>query len=113
MESQLDFYQSCAGLRAKFHEALPGVMDAHTSFTEEVYKDGAISHKMKRLMALAVSLRTGCANCIIGQTKWAVELGATKAEVLEAVSVGLVMGGTPAMGWEWRVVQVLEEMGKW
>ena len=111
MENQLDFYQSCAGLRAKFHEALPGVMDAHTSFTAEVYKDGAISHKMKRLMALAVSLRTGCANCIIGQTKWAVEAGATRDEVLAAASVAVAMGGTPSGAWSWRVVKVLEELG--
>ncbi|GAI37165.1 unnamed protein product [marine sediment metagenome] len=43
----------------------------------------------------------------------AVEAGATKAEVLEAVSVAIAMGGTPAIGWSWRVVKILEELGKW
>ena len=41
------------------------------------------------------------------------EAGATKAEVLEAVSVAIVMGGTPARGWSWRVVKLLKELGKW
>ena len=41
------------------------------------------------------------------------EAGATKAEVLEAVSVAIYMGGSPAIGWSWKVVKVLEELGKW
>jgi len=88
-------------------------MAAHAAFRGEVYRDGALSHKVKRLIALAVPLRVGCTKCIIAQTKFAVEAGATKAEVLEAVSVAIYMGGSPAIGWSWRVVEVLEELGKW
>jgi len=36
-----------------------------------------------------------------------------KAEVLETVSVATYMGGSPAIGWPWRAVKVLEELGKW
>ena len=111
MESQLELYKEVAKYRAKFDEALPGVMAAHAAFRDEVYKDGALSHKVKRLMALAVALRAGCTACIIYQTKMAVEAGATKTEVLEAVSVAIAMGGTPAIGWSWRVVKGLEELG--
>jgi len=32
---------------------------------------------------------------------------------LEAVSVAIALGGTPAIGWSWRVVKLLEELGKW
>jgi len=113
MENQLEFYDESAKYRAKFQEALPGVMAAHTAFSDEVYKDGALSLKVKRLIALAVALRAGCTGCIIAQTKRAVEAGATKDEVLEAVSVAIAMGGTPAIGWLWRVVKLLEELGKW
>jgi len=113
MESQLELLDGIRGCTDKFKQELPGAMAAHTAFSDEVYKDGALSHKVKRLVALAVALRAGCTACIIYQTKFAVEAGATKDEVLEAVSVATAMGGTPAIGWSWRVVKVLEELGKW
>jgi len=113
MESQLELLDEIRKYTTDFKQELPGVMVAHTAFSDEVYKDGALSHKVKRLMALAVALRAGCTACIIYQTRMAVEAGATKAEVLEAVSVAIAMGGTPAIGWSWRVVKILEELGKW
>jgi AhpD family alkylhydroperoxidase len=113
MGEQLEFLEAMRKDIAKFKQELPGVMDAHTAFVDEVYKDGALSLKIKRLIALGIALRAGCTGCILAQTTRAVEAGATKAEVLEAVSVAVAMGGTPAGGWMWRVVKVLEEMGKW
>ena len=86
-------------------------MTHYSAFRKEAYQDGALSQKVKRLIALAVGLQAGCPRCIIGQTKDAVAAGATKAEVLEAVSVGIVMGGTAVSAESWRVVKVLEELG--
>ncbi len=113
MENQLEFYDEGAKYRNKGQQELPGVMAAHAALREEVYRDGALSLKVKRLIALGIALRIGCTECIIAQSRGAVEAGATKAEVLEAVSVAIVMGGTPANGASWRVVKVLEELGKW
>ena len=113
MQSQLELLEEIRKRTAQLRQELPEAMDAYNAFHDEVYKDGALSHKVKRLMALAVALRAGCTACILHQTKVAVEAGATKDEVLEAVAVARAMGGTPAGGWAWRVVKVLEEMGKW
>ena len=113
MKSQLEFYAATGKSRDEFDQGLPGAMDAYTAFRKQVYKDGALSHKTKRLIALALGLQSGCIRCIIGQTRDAVEAGATKAEVLEAVSVAIVMGGTAASALSWRVVEVLKELGKW
>jgi len=112
MKSQFELYDETGKYKDKLQQELPDVTAAHNAFRGEVYKDGALSHKFKRLIALAIALRAGCTRCIIAQTKLAVEAGATKAEVLEAVSVAIYMGGSPAMGWSWRVVKVLEELGK-
>jgi AhpD family alkylhydroperoxidase len=113
MQSQLELLDEIRECTAKVSQELPEAMAAHTAFQDEVYKDGALSHKVKRLMAMAVAVRVGCTACIIYQTKMAVEAGATKTEVLEALSVARAMGGTTAGGWSWRVVRVLEELGKW
>ena len=110
MQSQLELLDEIRECTAKVRQELPETMAAKDAFSEEVYKDGALSHKVKRLIALAVALRAGCTPCIIYQTKMAIENGASRTEVLEAVSVAIVMGGTPASGWSWRVVKVLEEL---
>jgi len=112
MDNQLDYYTKTSELRDEFDRGLP-VMASYTTFRKGVYQDGALSLKNKRLIALACGLQSGCTRCVQGQTKDAIAAGATKDEVLEAVSVAVVMGGTTVSAETWRVVKVLQELGKW
>jgi AhpD family alkylhydroperoxidase len=109
MENQLEYYAETGKYRDRFDQELP-VMAAYTAFRKQVYKDGALSLKTKRLIALACGLQAGCTRCVQGQTKDAITAGATKNEVLEAVAVAIVMGGTAVSAETWRVVKVLEEL---
>jgi AhpD family alkylhydroperoxidase len=113
MENQIAYYTDTGKDRDEFDMGLPAVMPLYTAFRKEAYKDGALSGKVKRLIALAVGFQAGCSRCIIGQTRDAVAAGATKAEVMEAVSIAIVMGGTAVSAETWRVVKVLKELGKW
>jgi AhpD family alkylhydroperoxidase len=110
-EKQLELYESLDTFKEKRDHALPEVTAAANTLREAVYKDGALSSKVKRLLAMAVALGIGCMPCIIAQTKKAVEAGATKEEVLEAASVLLMIHGTSGYAETWRVVKVLEELG--
>lgn len=112
IENQTDYYTETGKLRDEFDEGLP-VMAAYTAFRKGVYQDGALSLKHKRLIALACGFMAGCTRCVQGQTKDAIAAGATNEEVLEAVSVAVVMGGTAVSAETWRVVKVLKELGKW
>ena len=98
--------------RDKFSQSLPHVMGAVKGLSAEVYKDGALSRKVKRLMALALALGVGRRNCILNQTMTALEDGATKDEVLETISVVVSMRGTTGVAESLRVVQLLDELGK-
>jgi AhpD family alkylhydroperoxidase len=113
MENQVQYYDETAEYRDRFDEGISALMSPYTAFRRGVYSDGALSAKHKRLMALVAGLAAGCSRCIIGQTKDAVNAGASKAEVLEAVAVAIVMGGTAVSAESWRVVKTLEEMGRW
>lgn len=113
MENQLQYYSETGKYRDRFDEGLPEAMKAYSAFRRMVYKDGALSLKTKRLIALACGLQANCTRSIQGQTRDAIEAGATKDEVLEAVAVAVVMGGTAVSAETWRVAKVLEEMGKW
>lgn len=109
MENQLEYYTETGKYRDRFDQQLPA-MAAYTAFRKQVYKDGALNIKTKRLIALACGLQGGCTRCVQGQTKDAIAAGATKQEVLEAVSVAIVMGGTAVSAETWRVIKVLEEL---
>jgi AhpD family alkylhydroperoxidase len=111
MESQLEYYTETGKYRDRLDQGLPA-MAAYTAFRQAVYRDGALSERVKRLIALACGLQAGCTRCIQGQTKDAIAAGATKEEILEATTVAVVMGGTAVSSEAWRVVKVLEELGK-
>ena len=112
MDSQLGLNDERTRLLARFKEVLPDLMVPESAVWDEAYKDGALSRKTKRLMALGIALRAGCANCILGQTMRALEAGATRDEILETISVVLVMNGTTGMAESLRVIKLLDEMGK-
>ena len=112
MENQLELNDELTKLRMKLTEERPEAMNAFMTFRDKVYRDGALSHKVKRLIALGAALRVGCTGCIIAQTKQSIEAGATKDEVLEAIEVAIAIGGTTTMAWSMRAVKVLEELGK-
>jgi AhpD family alkylhydroperoxidase len=113
MDNQLEYYSETGAYRDRFDEGLPEVMEPYSLFRNKVYQEGVLSLKFKRLIALACGLQSGCTRCVQGQTKDAVSAGATKEEILEAVAVAIVMGGTTVSAETWRIVKVLEEMGKW
>lgn len=94
MESQMEINEERLKLLEKFNQELPDLMASESAKWEVVYKDGALSCKVKRLIALGIALRANCVNCPIAQTMRALEAGATKDEILETISVNVVMSGT-------------------
>jgi len=112
MESQLELNDERMKLFDKYGQALPALKVAEDSVRAEVYKDGALSVKVKRLMSLGIALRAGCTNCILAQTMHALKAGATRDEILETTSVAVAMGGTLAVAESLRVVKLLDELGK-
>ncbi len=112
MESQLELHDELIEQREKLREALPGLMAAHDAVQAEVYKDGALSVKVKQLMSLAIALQAGCTPSIIVRAKRAIETGATKEEVLETIAVAVAMGGITNIAESLRVIKLMEEMEK-
>lgn len=59
-----------------------------------VYKDGALPKKVKELLGLVSSLVLRCDDCIQYHLINCYEEGVTDAEMEEALSIGLVVGGS-------------------
>ena len=110
-ESQKNLYRDVNELFDVYRRLVPEVGNTYDALPMEVYKDGALSAKVKRLMALSGALVHGCRACILSQTEHALNLGASVEEILEACSVAISLGGTMAAGETTRVVQYLMEKG--
>ena len=112
MESQIALNNDRKASLDKFKQVLPDLMAPEFALWEVAYRDGALSNKVKRLIALAIALRAGCTNCILAQTMRALEAGATKDEILETLSVEVAMSGTTGIAESLRVINLLDELGE-
>ena len=110
MENQLEYYTETGKYRDRFDQGLP-VMAAYSTFRKQVYQDGALSSKVKRLIALAAGLQAGCTRCIQGQTKDALLPEPPKKKSWKPWRWLSSWVGTAVSAETWRVVKVLEELG--
>ncbi len=69
----------------------PAALAAFADFSKAVFADGALSTKMKQLIAVAVAHVTQCPYCIRGHTEGALQHGATREEIMEAIWVAAEM----------------------
>ncbi len=72
------------------------VYDAFLHVEAAAFSDGALSRKVKELIATGISVKSDCESCMQWHIEQAAAAGATMREVLEAVEVGIEMGGGPA-----------------
>jgi AhpD family alkylhydroperoxidase len=78
------------------YKAAPEAMQAYQGLMRAVGKDGALSSKIKELMALAIGIHARCEGCVIYHVNAAIKHGASREEVAEAIAVAVEMGGGPA-----------------
>ena len=69
----------------------PDIEKAFQAFSQKVFADGALSVKTKQLIAVAVAHVTQCPYCIRGHTKAALNQGATRQELMEAIWIAAEM----------------------
>ncbi len=89
---------------------IPGPMTGFARLHRKGVEDGALSGKVKELMALAISIVVGCEGCIAYHVQDAIQAGATRGELLEAVGVGLFMGGGPGSIYAAHALDAIEQM---
>ena len=57
---------------------------------------GALDTKTKELVALALGIAARCDGCLAFHAKAVAQLGGTRAEVLDVISMAIYMGGGPS-----------------
>ncbi len=113
MNSQpADFFQSYRDSLKKLKEKSPKTMEGFNAFYHQVMTEGILDSKTKELIALGIGVAIHCENCIWLHTRGALKIGASPEEIMEAASVGVVMGGGPAftqLPLVQKVLDILEE----
>ncbi|MBO6794436.1 MAG: carboxymuconolactone decarboxylase family protein [Balneolaceae bacterium] len=83
-------------------------MDANT------YRDGALDSKTKELLGLVASSVLRCNDCIDYHLEQCAKTGSTKEEIVDALNVALIVGGSiviPHMRHAVGTLEFLEEEG--
>jgi AhpD family alkylhydroperoxidase len=79
-----------------FYARKSPVYRAFLEMEKAAFSDGSLTKKAKELIAIGISVVINCESCMQWHIEQAAQSGATADEVLEAVEVGIEMGGGPA-----------------
>ena len=91
---------------------LPGFMKGFGELSKASLVAGALSEKTKELIALALGVAAHCDACLGFHAKALVRLGATKAEVEEALAVAVYMGGGPSLMYSANAMAAFAEFAR-
>lgn len=96
-KSYREITRSVSSSLAKLRVDTPDVLKAFGALAEAATRDGALTRKTKELIALALGVAGHCDACLGFHLKTLTKLGATRAEVEEALGVAVYMGGGPSL----------------
>jgi AhpD family alkylhydroperoxidase len=97
---------------ARLRKHVPDVYDAYRALSRAAITDGALSAKVKELIALAISATRECDGCIASHARGVARRGATEAEVAEAIGVVIMMNGGPGTVWGPRALAAYREFAE-
>ena len=72
------------------------VYRAFLDMERAAFSDGELTKQFKELIAIGISVVINCESCMQWHIEQAAKAGASKRQVLEAIEVGIEMGGGPA-----------------
>jgi AhpD family alkylhydroperoxidase len=92
----------------KYYSSNSAVYQAFLQMEEKAFADGEVSKGYKELIAIGISIVINCESCLEWHIKQALDSGITKEQIIEAIGVGIEMGGGPATVSSRFALKVLE-----
>jgi len=96
-KSYRDITKSVSASLVKLRAGIPDVTSGFSAMARAATRDGALDKKTKELIALALGVASHCDGCIGFHVEALVKLGASRAEVDEALGMAVYMGGGPSL----------------
>jgi AhpD family alkylhydroperoxidase len=108
-ETYPEKYHRLQALAGKLSSEISGSMKGFAQLHQQSLQNGALSRKIKELMALAISITTPCAGCIAYHVHDALKAGASKEEILETIGVAVMMAGGPGLIYGCEALEALTQ----
>jgi AhpD family alkylhydroperoxidase len=105
----VEMHKSFEERLARLGSEIPGPMTGFARLHKKAVEEGALSSKVKEMMALAISIVVGCEGCIAYHVHDAIAAGATRQELLETIGVGILMGGGPGSIYAAHALDAVEQ----
>ncbi len=91
-----------------FYSKKSKVYQSFVDMEQKTYKDGHLSKYQIELIAIGISLVINCESCMEWHIKQVMDDGASEAEIIEAIEVGIEMSGGPGTASARFAMNVLE-----
>ena len=108
MLNWIDYRKKLSGRIGEFAAASPDTFKGYQTLSRAAEKTGQLDARTRELIALAVSVTTRCDGCITVHAAEALRLGASKAEIAEALGVAVALNAGAAMVYSARALDALE-----
>ncbi len=108
-KSYPEYFQQTRRMMGALGREMQGTMSSFGQLHKESLATGALDTKMKELIALAISTRVQCDTCMTYHVHDALEAGATREEIMDALSVAILMGGAPAVAHAIRAMEAVNQ----
>jgi AhpD family alkylhydroperoxidase len=88
----------------------PDVMKAFSGMAQAALQTKALDTKTKELIALAIGVVVRCDDCIAFHAKAALEQGASREQVMEALGMAIYMGAGPAVMYASHAIEAFDRL---
>lgn len=88
---------------------IPATMKGFNDLHKASISDGILSSKTKELIALGIAITVRCDGCIAVHVHEALKAGSSSKEIMETISVAILMGGGPALLYSCEAMEALEQ----
>ena len=103
------YYDHLSERMSELRERLPGTTAAFGQLHHKAVEDGALSSKVKELIALGIAIATHCDGCISYHVHDALKAGASRQQISEAIGVAVLMGGQSSLMYGCKALEAVEE----
>ena len=109
MKNYPKYYDHLKQLIGELGAEIPDPMGGFGRLHQSAIADGALSAKVKELIALGIAITVRCDGCIAFHVHDALEAGAAHQEIMETIGVAVLMGGGPSVMYGSEALEALAQ----
>jgi len=108
-ENYAERYARTLEVMQKLGQGIPKTMKAFSKLQQAATKEGELDIKLKKLIALGIAVSLRCDEVLAPHLRDAIKAGANRQEIMETISVAILLGGEAAVMYGCEAYELLEQ----